>query len=545
MRAAEIRAGHWQLFGWCDITISGCPRWHHDYRHQADAPASCDSSTLDHRNLSGGADARWIWEINRWAEPVVLAQNAWLNHELSDARLAQEWISNWCDKNPAGKGVNWCSALEAAIRLLNFCWVDALIRETCDRELIAAQNELATRVAPVHAIWVWRHRSIGSSANNHLIGELAALVMAARRWPSLSRLACCAERAWEQLLPEIEKQFARDGGNREQALHYHLFAWEFLLHASRAMRAADDNVASKLERMASFFLHVAHPAEGWDYGDSDDAQIVPLTSRRDDATGEWWRWLMGRDEEGALAFWLGEPTDFRGGLDPKGWRLFSDSGIAVRRDGGWMARVDGSPLGFGSMAAHGHLDAMHLSLWHGDEAVVIDPGTGAYYGDEKLRVRLASWEWHNGATPLRHRAQPRRVGPFLWTHHHDVPHLEIAGEECRVSFACDGPLVRRTVKPVQAAWEIHDEVVTPLPHVVTWRLSPAWRLLSQSEGGFRFRHANGKTARLRVASDHLDEAGAGMNVVSPRFGDTRQAPTVRLVFRHHLVSRWEMLEQDG
>ena len=42
------------------------------------------------------------------------------------------------------------------------------------------------------------------------------------------------------------------------------------------------------------------------------------------------------------------------------------------------------------MAAHGHLDVLHVSLWLRGVAMVIDPGTGAYHADKQLRNWLAS-----------------------------------------------------------------------------------------------------------------------------------------------------------
>ena len=44
-----------------------------------------------------------------------------------------------------------------------------------------AQDRIAQDFVPTHAWWVWRKRSFGSSANNHLIGELTALVMVTKR----------------------------------------------------------------------------------------------------------------------------------------------------------------------------------------------------------------------------------------------------------------------------------------------------------------------------------------------------------------------------
>jgi hypothetical protein len=104
-----------------------------------------------------------------------------------------------------------------------------------------------------------------------------------------------------------------------------------------------------------------------------------------------------------------------------GWEDFPDSGYAMRRVGGWRWRWDLSPLGFLATAAHGHLDALHLSLWLDEVPWVIDPGTGAYYADRAVREHLASWAAHNGPHVIG-LDRPQRHGTFLW----GPPHPPVA-----------------------------------------------------------------------------------------------------------------------
>src|SRR5206468_131987 len=55
-----------------------------------------------------------------------------------------------------------------------------------------------------------------------------------------------------------------------------------------------------------------------------------------------------------------------------------------------------------------------------------DPGTGAYYADEKVRNYLTSWGAHN-APHIVGLDWPRRLGAFLWSEHHPPPTWEAAG----------------------------------------------------------------------------------------------------------------------
>ncbi|MBL9184694.1 MAG: heparinase II/III-family protein [Verrucomicrobiaceae bacterium] len=513
------------LFGWKEVPAGDAPNWNLDPLHGVEVPAE----VLNHRELPEGADARCVWELARWSEVVRLAQDGWLNDNADALRLAQQWMRDWLEKNPASKSIHWRSALEGAIRLINFCWIDTLIRACGDDGLIAEQDRIAQAFVPMHACWAWRKRSFGSSANNHLIGELAAVVMATRRWPSLAKVICCPERLWPMLEEEVLRQFAEDGGNKEQALHYHLFAWEMAWQAGRVMDGLHGPVLKRLKDAAQFFCDLS--LGSWDFGDSDDAQVTPFTLDRRNAEREWRAWMLGEKAGDALAFWLGEAPRVAAPKSGR-WITHAESGHAIWRDVAWTARVDASPLGFGTLAAHGHLDAMHVSLWCEGEALVIDPGTGGYYGDAALRAKLAAWEAHNGPVPVCGRSVPMRAGPFLWREHHDVPKMEIVNGICVVRFACDGPFMKRSVQMAGRSARITDEVCGRTAHVVTWQLAPEWELVEN----LTWRHANGAVITLNIEGDAVQSCEVVQNEVSPRFGQVVQAPAVRVTFTGRLVS---------
>ncbi len=534
-KATAVRSGQWQLFGWKEVTLSDPPPWGWDAIHDRHAPLTDPVANLDHRHLASGADPRAIWEINRWSEIVVLAQNAWLNQGVEDAHLAQRWLRDWCERNPMGHGINWTSSLEIGIRLINFCWIDALLRASGDADVCTAQEELASAIVPNHTWWIWRHRSFGSSANNHLIGELAGLVLAAQRWPSLMHIACCAEKAWALLEKEVIRQFASDGGNHEQALHYHLFAWDLAWQCRRVMGSGSAEFHERLSRAGRFFAALVHPQEPWDFGDSDDAEVTPLTQDRRTAVAEWQAWFRQQPDGEALRFWLGKPpVDALEAPPEEGWQVFEESGLAVKRIGPWMARFDASPLGFGKMAAHGHLDALHVSLWQGSKAIFIDPGTGAYYNDPALRAALADWAAHNGPVPCAGRPAPLRMGAFLWTQHHEPPRLRVEDGDAVACLACDGPFVKRQVRLEAARFEALDTVCNDQPHCLCWTLAPDWQMQAIEDRHFCLTHREGDALQLRFESPDSLVIDRVKVIVSPHFGQKTLASALRITFTRAL-----------
>lgn len=134
-------------------------------------------------------------------------------------------------------------------------------------------------------------------------------------------------------------------------------------------RAVSPEVYERLQRAADYFVIVQNRKEPWDYGDSDDAYVTPFWERENEISQEWVKWMESPENSTCIKFWLGEPPPVAADGKPSceeignGWLYFPETGVAVCWQKIWMARWDLSPLGYLETAAHGHLDALHFSLW--------------------------------------------------------------------------------------------------------------------------------------------------------------------------------------
>ncbi len=568
--ARRLESGKWRAFGHLPIQVDDPPRWQSDYFVGVDLQTDKPARRLNHRALPQGADIKLVWELSRWSPLVTLAQAAFINEDLKAARTCVRWLADWDLRNPAFSGWNWTSALEAGIRLIQFVVIDQLLSALCcdgdqgtgeKRELALDLGRLRGSLLPRHAWMAWRLRSFGTSANNHLLGELAGLILAVVRWPVLAGFSAPLEqlhRLWEV---EVLRQFAPDGGNREQALNYQLFAWEFCWLTqqalSRAGVAVSDSVVQRLQGAAGFFAAVWKPG-GWDYGDSDSAWVVPFCLPGADAAESWCQWFRCPEESPAINYWchpavastpkgLGFATNASKPLCAgSGWRLFADSGIAYLETGPWFLRWDLSPLGYLRTASHGHLDALHLSIWVEGRPLVIDPGTGAYYGDPRLRAHLASWEAHNGPLPFV-SPPPRRLGPFLWADHHAVPRLvEATPELLMAELHHPQGVARRSVRVAGNRVEVTDSYAVKTSGEnsdfrVGWQFPPGSSLEQTSERAYRLQ--SGGCELLIEASAAWSQSSAAnpsrlfpghpaagdlRGVCSSRFREARFGPTLEL-----------------
>ena len=618
-RSSErLARGRWKAFEHLDLQVDDPPRWQKDYFAGHDLATPRSAFALDHRRLPGGADIKFIWELSRWSELVRLAQASYLLEDRPAAERCVRWLADWVHENPPYRGWNWISALETGLRLVQFTWIDALLaggNESTDDELErraidpralspspprsggegrgeegrsdlqeplspcplpAAQGEgedlrvvrpgsqgLRGAILPAHVWFTWRYHSTGSSANNHLIGELAGLILALTRWPDLERWAVSIDRLQGLFEREVLAQFAVDGGNHEQALNYHLFSWEFCWQSCAALRASGRTVSpavhDRLRRAADFFGAVQSPDEPWDYGDSDNAFVTPFFAREETAIQEWRQWSLDPPASPSIHYWLaawpegtlpdsgkcsGDSRPHRSraaGSRESIWEIFEASGLAIGRVKDWFLRFDFSPLGYLSTAAHGHLDALHLSVWRGGRAFIIDPGTGAYYPDAPLRNHLASWAAHNGPVPANVRS-PGRLGTFLWSTPHPRPEFKRrsnSGLTASLSFA-EGRVERTVTWLETGAWQVEDSFA-PLEgggedaFSVCWHFAPQTRVELSATRHARISR-DGAAIDLKVSPGwgevQLEASPRGLQgICSPAFRTVTSAPWLLLTGR--------------
>src|SRR5690606_40633621 len=88
-----------------------------------------------------------------------------------------------------------------------------------------------------HCYFVMHHLSTyPSSANNHLIGELAGVLAACCTWPCWPSSAVWRRDALDGLEREIRRQTYADGVNKEQTTSYQQFVASLFIVAGLAAR---------------------------------------------------------------------------------------------------------------------------------------------------------------------------------------------------------------------------------------------------------------------------------------------------------------------
>ena len=430
-RAANLRFAY---FGYPVAELEGPVNWNYDPVGGVRWPVA-PASSINYRTAAG--DVKWIWELNRLQHLPWLAQ-AWLvtgDDYYSEAAFRQ--LDTWLEQNPPGVGIAWRNAFEAGIRAISIAVALQGLRDcpvlTVDRfrRVVEVLAESATRC--------WVDRSRFSSANNHLVGELAGLAVVAILFPDLPGAAAWEHRAITGLAAEANRQILADGAGAEQAVGYQIFTVELMLVVAGLLLERDGRavvpVLDAIDRSAVYLAALVGQAEPDPcYGDNDEGFALrlgpePLRTVRDhlgvvaaltgchDAqqygrrtwTAEWFDQLCSHDTKPERKV----PTTLQS---------FGDShyapagGLVVLRTGTCTAVMDVGPLGYLSIAAHGHADALAITISIDGEEVIGDPGAGSYYGHPDWR-RVNRGTRVHATVEVDGQDQSVISGPFMWTQH--------------------------------------------------------------------------------------------------------------------------------
>jgi hypothetical protein len=433
-RAERIRAHHLTFFDIVDRHLGDPVRWNHDHERDVATPLWL-SQSIDYRDYAVTGDCKVVWEPSRHHQLVVLARAYRATGDRAFALEVASQVASWIDQCPFGRGMQWRSPLEIAIRAINWVWAYDLIRE-------AAVFDEALRRRFIESLYrhVWeisRKFSQGSSANNHVIGEAAGVFVACSYFPQLDDTGLWRERSAEILEQEMHLQSFDDGGGREQAFGYHNFVSQFFLYsgviARRAGRDFSPAYWSRLERMLQFACRMVEGGPAPMFGDADDGYVLDLGGNPRDirevlaigaalfTRADFKQESRGHEEP---LYWLGRDLlATYDGLAPCAEPL---APVALPETGYYLLQCghksapdrisvifDCGELGFGALAAHGHADALSVVVRAFGEDLLVDPGTYDYFTYPEWRNHFRSTRAHNTIT-VGEESQSAMQGLFLW-----------------------------------------------------------------------------------------------------------------------------------
>ncbi len=422
--AQRILAHKIRIFGE-EVSFPGEIDWNKDFKTGMTWP----KKRIDYHRFQAG-DPKDIWELNRQQDLPVLGKAFYLTGDERYAQKALAFIDSWIEQNPPSLGINWSSGIELSLRMISWIWTLRLIAASESLSPGVRQKITVSLFRQAHHIM--RHLSLFSSANNHLIAEIAAaaisgMIFHQEKW---------SRKALARLEAEIDRQLLPDGVGAEQSIFYQAHVMEYYLLVAFALRerglAVPERIVKGLHR-GSVFLEAMLDDRGFPphIGDNDSGEVLRLAGGYSNfktllnlaslICGE--PGLLQEDvEQDEKAFWLIGLHDFEllsrtvGRKRKSISRSFPDGGIYILENaaGGMPLKLifDCGPLGMKPLAGHGHADALSFVLYVDHDPVFIDSGTYTYFQSDFWRNYFRGTSAHN-TIRLDGRDQSEFAGKFL------------------------------------------------------------------------------------------------------------------------------------
>ena len=445
--------GQWPIFATVADLSDRHPDWFRDPATHVRGPADAYCFAIPFRDQARVGNIKHLWEVSRLHHLTVLAAAYHLSGDRRFADRALDHLRSWIQANPPLQGVHWVSGIEIGLRLLAWVWTRRLLDGVPGVEASFENDPLFRRQLHAHQAWIATFHSRGTSANNHLIAEMAGLLAASRAFPVFAESGRWSRNAAACLEREVWRQNFPDGVNREMAGDYHVFVAELFLVAGIEADASGPSLGERYWTGVSRMLDalaatVDVRGNGARQGDGDDARAL-LLDVPGTGTGtvlevgatilgrpSWWPAPSARNVGAALLSSMA--ADHRAAASAPETRpsFFPEAGISILRDLAtgpheiWC-RFDHGPHGFLATAAHAHADALSFELRFGGQEILVDPGTYCYHGETEWRNYFRSTLAHN-TLELGGASQAKHAGAFLWR---TRPDAELLAE----SGLADGP----------------------------------------------------------------------------------------------------------
>lgn len=399
-------------------------------------------------NIKSNPDssAKNVWEVNRLQFLSFIALNYKKTGSVHYLNTFINIVNSWVEQNPYFVGINWYSNIEVNLRLITwyFCWgildADKLMTTNPDFKKFVETTWLPSIYQ--HCRHSFFNPSKYSSSNNHLISEYAGLFAATSLWQFKE------SEDWniyskKGLEKEILRQHSENGINKEEAAEYIQFITDFFLIACIIGEKSDnpfsEDYENQLKKILYYIYNLLDLSGNYpQYGDEDDGKCLMLDKE------EHFNNFRSLLTSAAIIFGDAVLKSKCSGIDQKNIILFGDSCIKEYEDiavikpdyiskfypeeGHFILRkqegaeevylhFDAAPLGYLSIAAHGHADALSFILHIDGNPIFIDPGTYTYHTEPDWRKYFIGTLAHN-TIRINKLNQAVIAGPTLWLKHY-------------------------------------------------------------------------------------------------------------------------------
>ena len=356
------------------------------------------SPFIKRQDMDQYGDFKYVVELSRFHHLPFIALKSVSSDQDVYSNLIENQLTAWESQNPYLMSIQWTSGMEVSIRAINLIYTYLILKS------FGKLNDRIKGVIRRQILFSYRylqnHLSLYSSANNHLIAELSAILIISAYFSDAKFIKRKWGKHFNHFIHELNNQFNLDGVNFELSTRYHAEVVDLVLNAARFMEHSTlfdrDKIIPKVQLMFGFIGDsLSQENIVTEFGDSDNGHLIFPYFQQD---FNLYRSIL---QSGCIHFnnpatinlgkfdlrnylIYGEPAFKRYGesrLKPieRKSKLYEHSGYGFFYHDKVKLAIDVGRIGDHLMAAHGHSDLMHFILEKNGFQYLIDSGTYQYH----------------------------------------------------------------------------------------------------------------------------------------------------------------------
>lgn len=386
------------------------------------------SQLIQYYGVGNSLDIKPIWEVHRlqWLPSIACVAS-----REGDEGLAKEVLDaiiEYSELHPMNRTLAWMEGIEVSLRAIaiveSLSWI---------RDLTGSDDRVSSiyRILSQHASWLNSHLSTKWRLNNnHLLMELIGLRILSERIHWHPKSGIWKSKSEKKLRKELADQIS-DGRNWEPTTAYHKLVTEGMLVLCHHLHSKNSEPTPSISHfqevtgeMVCTLGKITGPSGKMPLVGDDDSGTVLPTYRDHCVT------------DNSIVLKLAESMGFAPIMNDRVTEYWQDQGMGVIRDNlDFVHFVSGAPEGKGRQGSHRHLDMLSVTVSLGGLDIILDGGTGQYFGNSRLRDLFRSEACHSGISS-RGRPWADLRGPFEIT---NPPIGRFYRDENSIEISCNHP----------------------------------------------------------------------------------------------------------
>lgn len=349
-------------------------------------------------NIPDGADIKVPWEISRGHHLLWLGEAFLLTNDERYAKRVIDSISNWIETNRFMHSVNWCCAMEVAIRAVN--WMYALLFVSDSKYFTNQFAVIVLKSLYQHGFCIYHNleKQIPYS-NNHYASNIVGLIYLGALFIDSKRGKKWYKFAKRELFNEIRHQTLPSGVHYEKSISYHRLMVELFAASiatiKRLHNAVPEEISLAIAQMKAYAAAYITPSGIAPLiGDNDDGRFLPFVKR---PFNEHYYLVDENSLENRIALM----TDNIIRQSTAKYTVYRDAGCAILKND--YVYVYFCNCGYSKyptihdtiIPTHTHNDLLSFVFSFRDKNILIDPGTYVYTSNRTLRNEFRSTRKHN------------------------------------------------------------------------------------------------------------------------------------------------------